>query len=76
MGGVQSVKWFHISLYDIVRCNLEANLGGKKTFKIQNISFLLVRNVPSFICFDLDISTQSQINLLSDVTPKLQKVLI
>lgn len=71
----QSVKWFYISQYDIVRCNLEANLG-KKRFKIQNISFLLVRNVPYFISFDLDISTQSQINLLSDVTPKLQKVLI
>lgn len=75
-GGVfQSVKWFYISQYDIVRCNLEANLGEKR-FKIQNISFLLVRNVPYFISFDLDISTQSQINLLSDVTPKLQKVLI
>lgn len=50
-------------------------IWGKKRFKIQNIS-LLVRNVPYFISFDLDISTPSQINLLSDGTPKLQKVLI
>lgn len=61
----------NMTLLDVTR----RQIWGKM-FKIQNISFLLVRNVPYFISFDLDISTQSQINLLSDVTPKLQKVLI
>lgn len=39
----------------------------KKKNCIESTSFLLVRNVPYFISSDLDISIQSQINLLHDV---------
>lgn len=70
----QSVKWFLILQFDIVRNNLEENL--KKIFGVEYISLLLVRNVPYFISSDLDISIQSQINLLFDVSLNLQKVLL
>lgn len=70
----QSVKWFLILQFDIVRNNLEENL--KKIFGVEYISLLLVRNVPYFISSDLDISIQSQIKLLFDVSLNLQKVLL